>query len=102
MPKRKKEATSKFRIFETDEFRKSFQKRNPTEREFIRKKLKEYVYPRLIEEPFVGQNIRKLSGYSPDTWRYRIGRYRFFYIVDQSQKTVFVLTFDDRKDIYRR
>lgn len=101
MPTRKREPTSKYKIFETDEFKKTLQKREPNEQEKIQKKLNEYVYPQLIYEPYWGQNIRKLSGYSPDTWRYRIGRYRLFYIVDKKEKTVFVLTIDDRKDIYK-
>ena len=101
MPTRKREPTLKYKIFETEEFKKTLQKRETNEQEKIQKKLKEYVYPQLAGEPFFGQNIRKLSGYSPDTWRYRIGRYRLFYIVDNKEKTVFVLTIDDRKDIYK-
>ena len=100
MPTRKREPTSKYRIFETDEFNKTLKKKEPNEQEIIKKKLKEYVYPQLVEEPFFGQNIRKLSGYSPDTWRYRIGRFRLFYAVGKKERTVFVLTIDDRKDIY--
>jgi len=101
MPTRKKEPTLKYKIFETEEFRKALQKREPNEQDKIRKKLIEYVYPQLIDEPYYGQNIRKLSGYSPDTWRYRVGRYRIFYVIDKNGKTVFILTIDDRKDIYR-
>ncbi|MFZ2655205.1 MAG: type II toxin-antitoxin system RelE/ParE family toxin [Victivallales bacterium] len=35
------------------------------------------------------------------TWRYRIGKYRFFFQVDSSEKIVFFLTVEKRKDAYR-
>ena len=50
--------------------------------------------------PFFGPNIRKLRGYAPATWRYRIGLYRIFYSVDESERIVFMLTVDDRKVAY--
>ncbi len=36
---------------------------------FLRNKLDGYVYPQIRIEPFYGKNIKKLRGYSPDTWR---------------------------------
>jgi mRNA interferase RelE/StbE len=36
-----------------------------------------------------------------DTWRYRIGKFRLFCIVDLKEWILFVLTIDDRKDAYR-
>ncbi|MBI4027513.1 MAG: type II toxin-antitoxin system RelE/ParE family toxin [Verrucomicrobia bacterium] len=45
--------------------------------------------------------MRKLQGYEPRTWRYRIGPYRLFYAVDDEKRIVFILTIDDRKDAYR-
>jgi len=92
---------SDFRIFETDEFAKQFKKLPSQDASFLRRKLDSYVYPQIRTEPFWGSNIKKLQGYSPDTWRYRIGRFRLFYIVDQKKRIVSILTVDDRKDAYK-
>jgi mRNA interferase RelE/StbE len=95
---------SEYRIFETDEFLrrvKRLEKLSKRQAAFLRKKLKEYVYPQLREEPFRGTNIKKLRDYSPETWRYRIGQYRLFYTVDTAEKIVFLLTVEDRKDAYQ-
>ena len=88
-----------FRIFETEEFKKTLNRLGPPR--FLRKKLDGYVYPQLRQSPYFGPNIRKLQGYTPATWRYRIGPYRFFYSLDEAEKIVFLLTIDDRKDAYR-
>ena len=90
-----------FRIFETDEFAKRFKKLSSRDSTFLRRKLDSYVYPQIKKEPFWGTNIKKLQGYSPDTWRYRIGKFRLFYVVDTEERVVFMLTVDDRKDAYR-
>ncbi len=92
---------SKFRIFETDEFRKKLLKLSSRDAEQIRRKLEDYVYPQLSAEPFFGRNVKKLRGYSPDTWRYRIGRFRVFYTVDTDDRVVSILTVDLRRDAYR-
>ena len=90
-----------FRIFETDEFAKRFKKLSSRDSTFLRRKLDSYVYPQIKKEPFWGTNMKKLQGYSPDTWRYRIGKFRLFYVVDTEERVVFMLTVDDRKDAYR-
>ncbi|MBM4163512.1 MAG: hypothetical protein FJ222_03605 [Lentisphaerae bacterium] len=41
------------------------------------------------------------QGYTPATWRYRVGPYRIFFALDESERMVFVLSIDDRKDAYR-
>ena len=92
---------SEFRIFETDEFRKKLLKLPARDAEQIRGKLEDYVYPQLGVEPFFGRNVKKLRGYSPDTWRYRIGRFRVFYTVDTDDHVVSILTVDLRRDAYR-
>ena len=92
---------SDFRIFETDEFLKRLKKLSSRDAAFLRKKLDSFVYPQINSEPFWGNNIKKLQGYSPDTWRYRIGQFRLFYVVDPKEHIVFVLTIDDRKDAYK-
>ncbi len=92
---------SDFKLFETDEFVKALGKVAPAEAVWIRKKLLDQVYPQLRSEPFLGRNIRKLRGYAPETWRYRVGRFRVFYAVDQAAKVIFLLTVDRRRDAYR-
>ncbi|MDI6740229.1 MAG: type II toxin-antitoxin system RelE/ParE family toxin [Candidatus Edwardsbacteria bacterium] len=62
-------ALPEFRIFETAEFLARLKRIEPGRREFLERKIREYVYPRLRQEPGYGPQIRKLRGYSPDTWR---------------------------------
>lgn len=101
MPRPKRAALSEFRIFETAEFLSRLKRIDPGRREFLERKIKAYVYPRLRQEPCFGPQIRKLRDYSPDTWRYRIGDHRLFYAIDQKEKIVYLLTIEDRKDAYR-
>ena len=99
MPRTGAAPSSDFRIFETGEFQKALARLGPPR--FLRKKLDAYVYPQLRQGPYFGPNIRKLQGYTPATWRYRVGPYRIFYSLDEAGRIVFVLTIDDRKDAYR-
>ena len=92
---------SDYQIFETEEFDKRFQKLSSRDVSFIRKKLDSFVYPQIKTEPFWGNNIKKLQGYNPDTWRYRIGKFRLFYIIDNEERVIYILTIDNRKDAYR-
>ncbi|HNR30322.1 MAG TPA: type II toxin-antitoxin system RelE/ParE family toxin [Candidatus Hydrogenedentes bacterium] len=101
MPKRDRGASFEFRIFETDEFRRRLERLSKAASEFLQRKLRRYVYPQLRENPFLGPNIKKLKGYAPDTWRYRIGDFRIFFTVDRTKRIVFLLTLDDRRDAYR-
>ena len=89
-----------YKIFETNEFQKKIEKTFKHEKSFIDKKLNQYVYPQLRDEPHYGNNIKKLVGYQPETWRYRIGRYRLFYVTDEIEKIVYILSIDFRKDAY--
>ncbi len=91
---------SNYRIFETNEFSKKLKKVSQNEVAFIRAKLTSFVYPQLREEPHYGNNIKKLVDYSPETWRYRIGKYRIFYAIEESEKTVYLLSIDLRKNAY--
>lgn len=92
---------SEYQIFETEEFDKKFKKLSSRDVSFIRKKLDTFVYPQIKTDPFWGNNIKKLQGYNPDTWRYRIGKFRLFYIVDNEERVIYILTIDNRKDAYR-
>ncbi len=101
MPRQDAEVLSDFRIFETDEFKKQLGKLPVRDSRLIQRKLKEYVYPLLRVDPYRGPNIKKLRGSQPDTWRYRIGRFRLFFIIDQEERIVSMLSIDDRRDAYR-
>ncbi len=91
---------NKYKIFETDEFMKIINKISERDKSFIKKKLTQYVYPQLKDEPHYGNNIKKLVNYKPETWRYRIGKYRLFYIINEEDNIVFVISIDLRKDAY--
>ena len=89
-----------YEIFETDEFLKKINKLANQKKSFIEKKLLQYIYPQLKEEPHYGNNIKKLVGYKPETWRYRIGKFRLFYVIDENEKIIYILSVDLRKDAY--
>lgn len=91
----------KFRIFETDQFIEDLAGNFRGQGERIRKKLSEFVYPQLRNNPYFGKNIKKLKNYEPETWRYRIGSYRFFYEIGEKEHIVFMLAAESRKDSYR-
>jgi len=65
------------------------------------KKITEYIYPILRENPFFGPNIKKLKGELKDVYRYRIGDYRLFYKISEETVIVFVLDIEMRKDAYK-
>lgn len=89
-----------YRIFETNEFINRVSKFSQRDALFIQNKLFTYVYPQLKSEPHFGNNIKKLSGYRPETWRYRIRKYRLFFAINDQSKIVNILTIEIRKDAY--
>jgi len=90
-----------FRIFETDQFIEDLSGDFKGQGERIAKKLSDYAYPQLRINPYFGKNIKKLKNYEPETWRYRMGSYRFFYEVNDKERIVLMLAADSRKDSYR-
>jgi len=91
---------TKFKIFETNQFLKDLEQDFSGQQERIKIKLNNYVYPQIKQNPYFGKNIKKLVGYKPDTWRYRISSYRFFYEVDDKSKIVFMISVDNRQNAY--
>ena len=91
---------NKFRIFETNQFLKDLEQDFSGQQERIKTKLTNYVYPQLKQNPYFGKNIKKLVNYNPDTWRYRISSYRFFYEIDDQNKIVFMTSVDNRQNAY--
>jgi mRNA interferase RelE/StbE len=60
------------------------------------------VSRRLRAAPAVGPDIRRLRDWEPPTWGYRIGDYRFFYEIDEAEKTVCMTLAVHRSVAYRR
>ena len=50
--------------------------------------------------PHFGSNIKKLKDFTPDTWRYRIGAWRFFYEIDEEEKVAFMIAASHRSSAY--
>jgi mRNA interferase RelE/StbE len=94
------DSLSDYRIFETDEFLKKLKKLQTKDQLFIEGKLRARTYTRLREEPHFGKNIKKLKGDHQNIWRYRIGKFRLFYTVNETDKIIYILTIDLRKDAY--
>ena len=88
-----------FKIFETRQFSEDL-KNLFAHSEKIKIKLHAFVYPPLRQNPYFGKNIKKLRGYRPDTWRYRVGDFRFFYEIEDGKKVVYLIAADNRKDAY--
>ena len=89
-----------YRVFETDQFSGDLRKiARAGHREIVRK-LRTVVYPQLREHPHFGPQIRKLKNYSPETWRYRIGAWRFFYEIDAAEHMVFMIAAAHRGSAY--
>jgi mRNA interferase RelE/StbE len=90
-----------YRIFETDQFQKDLHQIARSGQSKIEDKLREYVYPQLRQHPHYGANIKKLKNFSPETWRYRIGAWRFFYEIDEDEYIVSMLAASHRSSAYR-
>ncbi|MFH1339038.1 MAG: type II toxin-antitoxin system RelE/ParE family toxin [Candidatus Omnitrophota bacterium] len=89
-----------FKIFETDQFLEDLEQDFSGQQERIKIKLTAYVYPQLKQNPYFGKNIKKLTNYKPETWRYRIGNWRFFYEIDDQKKIVYMIAADNRQSAY--
>lgn len=89
-----------YRIFLTKEFDRGLERISSRDRVSIEKKIKEYMAPQLKIEPHYGTNIKKLKGYDPETWRYRIGYYRIFYMISEVEKVIQLISIDQRKYAY--
>ncbi len=86
-----------FEIAETKEFQKNIKKLDSK----IYTKIKNIVYPQLKRNPFYGTNIKKLKGDYEGVYRYRIGNYRLFYVVDDDKIIIVITTISHRKNSYK-
>lgn len=102
MPESAKAGSSPlFRIFETSQFSKDLASFGPGVQARLEAKLHDYVYSTLRQDPYFGPNIKRLKNWEPPAWRYRVAEWRFFYEVDEGEKTVFPIAADHRKQAYR-
>ncbi|MDC7226994.1 MAG: type II toxin-antitoxin system RelE/ParE family toxin [Spirochaetales bacterium] len=60
----------------------------------------EYIYPLLKKNHYFGPNIKRLKGEYSGLYRYRIGKFRLFYEIDNDKIIVFIIDIEDRKDAY--
>ena len=86
-----------FKIAETKTFAKVKKKINQK----LYQKINDVVYPQLRNNPYFGTNIKKLKGEFEGFYRYRIGNYRLFYLIDDQKVIVFVIDLKHRKDAYK-
>ena len=91
---------SDFRIFETDQFLDDLEQIARSGSPAIVEKLRAIVYPQLKLSPHAGPHIKKLKGWTPETRRYRIGSWRFFYEVDEEERIVFMIAAAHRGSAY--
>ncbi|PJZ59400.1 type II toxin-antitoxin system RelE family toxin [Leptospira adleri] len=87
-----------YKIAETELFQSKLRDRQFSQ---LQKKLSDYVYPILKKNPFFGPNIKKLKGDFDGLYRYRIGKYRLFYLIKDNELLVIFVDVDQRKDSYK-
>ena len=92
----------KYKIFETKRFSTDIGLLARHRKNILEDKLQEYVYPQLKNEPHFGANIKRLKDWHPPTWRYRVGDWRFFYIVDEQTRVISMIAASHRKEAYRK
>jgi len=85
-----------FQIAETKTFIKVRKKMSPK----LYSKIKNIVYPQLKANPFFGTNIKKLKGEFENYYRYRIGNYRLFYLIENEKVLVVIVDLKHRQKAY--
>ncbi len=87
---------SDFQIAES----KTFQKVRNKMSSKLYAKIKDIVYPQLRSNPFFGINIKKLKGDFDSYYRYRIGNYRLFYLIENKKVLVVIVDLKHRQSAY--
>lgn len=87
----------KYKIAETEQFQKKIKK---NKYKSLYKKISEYAYPLLRKNPYFGPNIKRLKGEFSGLYRYRLGKFRLFYEIDNDKIIIFIIDIEDRKDAY--
>jgi len=89
-----------YRIFETAQFQKDLRYLGRAGHTSLARRIESVVYQQIREHPHYGPNIKKLKGYEPETWRYLIGAWRFFYEIDDGERVVFMVAASHRGSAY--
>jgi len=89
-----------YKIFETNQFQEDLRQIAASGHSKIVRKLQSVVYPQLRQHPHFGPNIKKLKNFKPETWRYRIGAWRFFFEIDETEHVVFMTAAHHRSQAY--
>ncbi len=89
-----------YRIFETEQFQKDLVFIIKAGQKSVVKKFQEIAYIEIKRNPKFGKHIKKLVNWNPETWRYRIGDWRFFYEIDDKRKIIFLIAADHRGSAY--
>ena len=87
---------SKFQIAETKTFEKAKKKIDKK----LYEKIKNFVYPQLKENPYYGANIKKLKNNFEGYYRYRVGNYRLFYLIEDEKLIIVVVDLKHRQQAY--
>ncbi|TGN02990.1 type II toxin-antitoxin system RelE family toxin [Leptospira dzoumogneensis] len=90
--------SAEYKIAETEQFQSKLKDRQFSH---LQKKLTDYVYPILKKNPFFGPNVKKLKGEFDGLYRYRIGKYRLFYLIKDKELLIIFVDVDQRKDSYK-
>ena len=64
-------------------------------------KIKNIVYPQLKSNPYFGTNIKKLKGAFEGYYRYRVGSYRLFYLIENEKILVVIMDLKHRQNAYK-
>ena len=88
---------SEFNIAESKTFEKVKKKVSPK----LYQKIKNIVYPQLRKNPYFGTNIKKLKGDLAEYYRFIIGNYRLFYLVDNENVLIIIVDLRHRQSTYR-
>ena len=87
---------SKYQIAET----KTFLKLKTTINKKLYVKIENFVYPQLRDNPHYGINIKKLKGTFEGYYRYRVGNYRLFYLIENEKLIIAIVDFKHRQQAY--
>ncbi len=85
-----------FKIAET----KNFQKIKQHIDSKLYDKIANIIYPQLRSNPYFGTNIKKLKGKFEGYYRYRVGNYRLFYLIEDEKVVIVVTDFRHRQNAY--
>lgn len=85
-----------YKIFETGQYLRDLRKLQISESTNKYKKIVTVVYARLRDNPYLGKNIKKLKSWRPETWRYRIGDLRLFYVIDDGIRIISIIAIEPR------